>query len=68
MNKKQLAVIKAVAEAVRELKQVPAGHLYASLMGIMSLAEFNSIIAVLVEAGLVERAASHMLTWVEPKA
>jgi hypothetical protein len=58
-----LAVAKAVAEAIRELGSVPAGHLYAVLMARMSLETFEKIVGALVGAGLVRRDGSHLLTW-----
>jgi len=69
MNEKVSAAVRAVAaiaEAIRELGQVPAGHLYAKLMGSMSLDQFEKIISILVKAGLVKRDASHLLHWVGP--
>ena len=58
-------VLRAVADAIRELKQVPSGHLYARLMGYMDLAAYERIIGVLKNAGLV-REENHLLIWVEP--
>lgn len=44
--KEQLAAAFAItatkAEAIRELKSVPAGHLYAQVMGRMSLEAFEA--------------------------
>lgn len=61
-----IAMTRALAEAIRDLKEVPAGHLYAQVMGHLSLETFESIIGILVGAGLVTRAGSHMLTWTGP--
>lgn len=58
-----LNVIRAVADAIKELKEVPSGHLYAQLTGKMDLATYNRIIATLVGAGLVKE-ENHLLTWV----
>ena len=55
---------KAIAEAVRELGEVPSGHLYAHLMGQMSLDTYEGMIAKLINAGLIRKSASHMLSWV----
>jgi hypothetical protein len=60
-----IEVIRAVADSIRELKQVPAGHLYAVLMGSMSLDGFNKIIRILKNAGLVREDESHLLHWIE---
>ena len=55
--------LKAIAEAIRELKEVPSGHLYARLMGHMSLNTYNQFIGVLTRAGVVKE-ENHLLTWV----
>ncbi len=61
-------VAHAVAETIRELGQVPSGHLYARLMGVMELHQFEQVIDLLIEARLVERDRSHLLRWVGPAA
>ena len=53
-----------VAETIREVRQVPSGHLYAMLMGKMSIATYEAIINTLINAKLVKRDGHHMLTWV----
>lgn len=55
-------ITKAVADAIRELKEVPSGHLYAQLMGSMSLETYNMIIQTLRGAGLVSE-QNHVLYW-----
>lgn len=55
--------IAAVAEAIRELKEVPSGHLYAQLMGSLSLDTYQAIIGRLTGAGLVLE-ENHLLTWI----
>lgn len=56
--------IIAMAEAIRELKQVPSGTLYAHLMGVMSIEQYESLLGTLINAGLVRKDQSHMLTWI----
>ncbi len=56
-------IVMAVAEAIRDLKEVPEGHLYAHLMDKFSLPTFTSIIDLLITAGKVERRGDHMLIW-----
>lgn len=56
----------AVGEAIRDLGSVPSGHLYARLMGHMSLDTYNGLIGILKKANLVEE-SNHVLTWVGPK-
>lgn len=56
----------AVGEVIRDLGSIPSGHLYAQLMGRMSLDTYNSLIGILKKANLVEE-KNHLLTWVGPK-
>jgi hypothetical protein len=64
--KAAMAVVLAVGEAIRDLGEVPSGHLYAQLMGRFSLAEYEKIIDTLIGAGLVEKSPMHVLKWVGP--
>lgn len=43
----------AILEAVVDLGSIPSGHLYAQLMGRMSLENYNAIINGLVKAGML---------------
>lgn len=61
-TREALKVVQAVAEAIRELKTVPSGHLYTQLMGKISLDTYNKIITTLKNTGLVEEKA-HELIW-----
>jgi hypothetical protein len=64
LNASVLATM-AVAEAIRELGSVPSGHLYARLMGQLSLESYETILRTLRGAGLVEQ-KNHVLRWVGP--
>lgn len=64
--KAALAVTIAVAEAIRELGEVPSGTLYAQLLGRVDLQGYQAIIRNLKSAGLVSESA-HLLTWTGPK-
>ena len=64
-TKAALQVVVAVAEAIRELKSIPSGHLYARLMDKLSLDQYNSIIGLLKRQGLVSE-SNYLLTWIEP--
>jgi hypothetical protein len=73
MNKtfEAIAIVRdahAIAESIRELGQVPSGHLYARLMGIMDLHQYEQVIELLIDARLVERDRSHLLRWIGPKS
>ncbi len=56
----------AVAELIRDLRQVPAGKLYATLMPVMDKPAFDGMIRTLVNTGLVHEDNNHLLTWIEP--
>lgn len=58
-----IAVVQAIADCIRELGEVPSGHLYARLMGHMSLEQYNGVISTLKMAGLVKE-TNHLLTWI----
>ncbi len=60
-----VSALMAVAEAIRELKQVPAGKLYATLMPLMDLPAFEGLVRVLANTGLIRR-ENELLTWIEP--
>lgn len=60
-----LQVIKAVADAIHSLGVVPAGVLYAHLMGVMTLEDFQFTIRVLKATRLVAE-KNHLLYWTEP--
>jgi len=55
----------AIADAIRELKVVPSGHLYAAVMEHMDLLTFNCLINRLKGAGLV-RETNNELHWTGP--
>lgn len=57
-------VVEALADTIRELGSVPAGHLYAATMNYLNLAQFEAIIGKLVSQKRVRRDRSHLLTWI----
>ena len=67
MDKKQVAaqlrIVAAIGEAIKDLGSVPSGHLYARVMGILSLDQYNQVIGILKKQGLIEE-KSHELTWI----
>ena len=71
-TKKQIgaavAMTAAVAEAVRAAgsEGVPAGTLYAALVGRVSHEGFEKLVGLLVRAALVRREANHLLVWSGP--
>jgi len=61
-------VVTTLAEAVRDLGEVPSGELYAVAMSAgLSLGQYQSVLGVLKRAGLVEETPAHLLRWVGPK-
>jgi hypothetical protein len=62
-TKAVIEVLMAVADAIKELKEVPSGHLYAALMGKMDIQSYEAIIRTLINSKLVAR-RSDLLVWV----
>lgn len=58
-----LDTLRAIGDAIRELKSVPSGVLYAQVMHTMDLATYNKCIELLKGAGVV-RETNRMLEWV----
>jgi hypothetical protein len=65
-KKAALSILMAVAEAIKDLGSVPSGHLYATLMGHLSLDQYQQVIRVLKQAGLVKE-ENHLLTYTGPR-
>jgi hypothetical protein len=61
-------VAHAVAEVIRNVGEIPSGHLFAQVMGVMDLRQYEQVIDLLVDARLVERMPSHLLRWIGPAA
>ncbi len=59
--------IAVVAELIRELGEVPSGHLYAQLMDQMGLLTYDRVIDQLKRAKLVSE-SNHVLRWIGPPA
>jgi hypothetical protein len=59
--------IRAIADAIRELGTVPAGTIYAVVMGKISLEAFEKILGILKGAQLIEQDQSSLLRWIGPK-
>ena len=61
-----LPAIRALADAIKALGEVPSGHLYARVMAHMDIHTYDAIIGVLTRAGLV-KSSNHLLTWEGPR-
>ena len=57
-----LNTIKAIADTIKELKEVPSGTLYAQLMGIMTLDQYQRVIDILKRSGIVSESVN-VLKW-----
>ena len=55
-----------LCEAIRELGQIPSGHLYARVMEHIDMQSYDAIIKALVHAKLITN-QHHLLTWVGPR-
>lgn len=55
----------ALAEAIRTAGEIPSGHLYAQVMGVMSLGTYGACLQTLKGAKLVEE-RGNLLRWVGP--
>jgi hypothetical protein len=63
MTKPQiLELLRALAEAIRELGSVPSGELYARVMNHLTLEQYQAIIDTLKRAGLVCE-ENNLLLW-----
>lgn len=58
---------KAMAETIKELKEAPAGVVYATFMQFgVTLSQYQWIEGMLVQAGLISKTGD-LLLWVEQK-
>jgi phosphoribosylamine-glycine ligase len=61
--KAAVQIMKAVAEAIKEAGSIPSGHLYAQLMGKMSLGSYEKMIDAMQRMGII-RVEDHLITYV----
>lgn len=61
-----LQTVQAIAEAIRELREVPSGTIYAHIMGKVDFESFQKIIGILKRAKLIEETDAHLLRWIGP--
>jgi len=57
-----LNTLRALADTVKELGEVPSGHLYNVVMGIMDLQAYEKAIGLLVGSGIIQR-RGNVLVW-----
>jgi hypothetical protein len=59
---RQQVIEEVLGDVIRELKEVPSGHLYAHVMGRISWHEYNATLASLKRQGKIKE-KYHVLTW-----
>ena len=66
MTKEQISaalnVLTALADVVKELKQVPSGELYARVMSYISIQTYESAIGTLIRSKVI-RKENNLLIW-----
>lgn len=60
-----VSIMGALAEAIREVVEIPSGELYAMLCGRLTIDEYRAAIRILKRADLVHE-RGHVLRWVGP--
>lgn len=60
-----VALVMTVGEVVQTLGSVPSGHLYARVMQYLSFTQYQSVIASLKYAKLIEE-KNNELHWIGP--
>jgi hypothetical protein len=63
--KAALNIVAALADTIRELKEVPSGVLYANVMNQLSLEQYNKAIDLLKGAEMITE-QNHLLRWIGP--
>jgi ArsR family metal-binding transcriptional regulator len=48
-----ITAVSEIGKVIRKVKRIPSGHLYAQLMGVLSLEKYEMIISLLKKTGLV---------------
>ena len=60
--KAAVQIMKAVAESIKEVGSIPSGHLYAQLMGKMSLGSYEKMICAMQRMQII-RVEDHLITY-----
>jgi hypothetical protein len=67
ITKEQVAavtkIVVAVGAAIREVKQIPSGHLYSTVCDILTLDQYNSVLDKLKQAKVI-KVENHLITWI----
>lgn len=57
-----IRICRILADAIRDLGEVPSGHLYARVSDFLSLDNYNAAISFLKQAKLISE-SNNLLTW-----
>ena len=67
MDKQQISAaieaISAIGRVIRDVKRIPSGHLYAQLMGVLSLEKYESAIGILKKGKLIAEEHNELI-WI----
>lgn len=67
MDKQQITAaieaISAIGRVIRDVKRIPSGHLYAQLMGVLSLEKYESAIGILKKGKLIAEEHNELI-WI----
>jgi hypothetical protein len=58
-------VVALLGNIIRQVKEIPSGHLYARLMDKVNLDQYNSLIAILQRMGWI-KIQHHLIIWTGP--
>jgi hypothetical protein len=60
-------ILAELGKIIREKGSIPSGHLYAQLMGVISLEKYEQYISLLIKMNLIRKEPSHLLVWIGEK-
>ncbi len=60
--------VAALYEAISALGEVPSGHLYAHVMGHLTMEQYNSLIGIMKRTGLITESGHVLKVAPLPKA
>lgn len=61
-----IAQVVAIAEVIRELSEVPSGHLYARVSDKLDFSQYEQVIGILKRVGFIKETKGHLLRWTGP--
>lgn len=60
-----IAIVRAIADTVKELREVPSGTLYSNLMAQgMTLQQYETVLDILKKARVIEVTPAHLVRWI----